>query len=439
MDVTQLAHWQGSMTGIPRVMHELAIRIRKTDKNARFVAWVQEKQALCEIDFDKTISSRGGEVVYLHDGEDISPTDSDESIDSPAAIEKPAGEISLKQTAKATVKKALVHTSRVSPRLAEKLKQSARRARMSNFKTPGFHKGDILFIPWGEWWDSNFTNCLVSYHENYGVRLVQIIHDAGPTVQPQFFEEVDVSPMDYNSKILPIADLVLANSKYTASEIGDWLKQEGLHVPALKSFRLGDDIHIAQPARPDDPIFERSGLKGNDYILFVGTIELKKNHMLLYYVYKLAKVRGIKLPKLVIAGRRGWLTEATFALMTKDPEVKDSFVFMIGKPDDELSWLYNHCLFTVQSSLYEGWGIPIVESVARGVPCLCGDFGSMAEAAAGYTEHFTPVSTDECLAGIVRWLDPATLKAAREHVKGYQRFTWDDSFKQVETYLKELR
>lgn len=439
MDVTQLAHWQGSMTGIPRVMNELAIRIRKTDADARFVVWVKERRALCEIDFDKTLANRVNGVVYLRVGEELSSVSDDQSVDPLAIIENDAGEISIKNVAIATAKKGLVQTSKLSPQLAERLKQRAQYARMRKYKLPDFHKGDILFIPWGEWWDANFTECLVDHHKDDGLRLVQVIHDAGPTVQPQFFEEVTVSPVVYNSKILPIADLVLANSKYTAIEIRDWLKQNSLNVPKIESFRLGDDIHISHPVKPEDPAFEQSGLKGSDYILFVGTFELKKNHMLLYYVYKLAKVRGIKLPKLVIAGRRGWLTEATYALMSKDPDVKDSFIFVWGPPDEELSWLYNHCLFTVQSSLYEGWGIPIVESVARGVPCLCGDFGSMAEAGAGYVEHFTPVSTDECLTGIVRWLDPATLKEARKHVQGYKRYSWDDSFKEVDAYLKELR
>lgn len=426
VDVTQLAHWHGNMTGIPRVMNEFAIRFRQTNPDARFVVWVKEIGALCEVDLDRTLATH--HVAYLHEGQEL-------SVQSGAITQTPQGK-NLKHLAVRAARKGL---RQVTPGLAAKIERRAARVYAANYKRPEFHEDDMLFIPWGEWWDANFTNCLIQHHKRDGVRLIQIIHDVGPTVQPQYFEQIDVNPADYNTAIVPIADLVLCVSENTKEELAGWLKRNKLHVPSVKVIRLGDDIQIAKPVRPEDPDFERSGLKGNDYILFVGTIELKKNHILLYYVYKLAKVRGIKLPKLVMAGRRGWLTDATFALMTKDPEVKDSFVFMIDKPDDELAWLYSHCLFTVQPSLYEGWGIPVAESLARGVPCACSNFGAMKEIGKEFVEQFSPVSTDECLAAVQRWLDPTALEKARKRILQYRRFSWDDSFQQLSTYLKEIK
>lgn len=435
VDVTQLAHWQGNMTGIPRVMNELAIRFRRTDSDARFVVWVKEIQSLCEIDLDKTLSRRGQGIAYLHVGEELSAA-APESTGHAASGRAPSG--GIKHVMVRAAKVGLSQTKRVSPRVARSVEWRAQQARMRNYKRAEFAKGDVLFIPWGEWWDSNFTDCLVRHHGQDGVRLVQIIHDIGPTAHPQFFEQVEISPEVYNAKIVPIADLVLANSKNTKLELEVWLKQQKLHIPKIVVFRLGDDIKISKPVKPNDELFKQSGLKGNDFLLMVGTIELKKNHLLLYYVYKLAEVRGIKLPKFVIAGRRGWMSDAAYALLTKDPEIKDSFIFQLDKTDEELSWLYSHCLFTVLPSLYEGWGIPIAESVARGVPCLASNFGSMNEVAEGYVARFCPVSTDECLTAIQKMLDPATLKKACEHVSKYKQFSWDDSFKQVETYLKEM-
>jgi hypothetical protein len=132
----------------------------------------------------------------------------------------------------------------------------------------------------------------------------------------------------------------------------------------------------------------------------VGTIEPRKNHTVLYYAYKLAKTRSIMLPRVVIVGRRGWGSDDIVRILTEDPDVKDDFVLLLNTSDDELSWLYGHCLFTIFPSFYEGWGIPIGESVARGVPCLCSDSSSMVEIAEGHVAHFAPTSTDECLAGL---------------------------------------
>ncbi len=434
-DVTQLVHLRGNMTGIPRVMHELAIRFRQNDKDIRFVAWVKELQAMCELDLDKTLAHRGEGIDYLHVGQEV---DKSRPAISRAAQKSTRKHGGFKQVAIKVAKRGIAQTARFDERIARKLGSRAQHIHMSGYKRAEFTNGDVLFIPWGEWWDENFTNYLSRSHEEKGVRLVQIIHDVGPTAYPQFFEQVAISPEVYNAKILPITDLVLANSKTTKLDLITWLQQKKLHSPKIEVFRLGDDITVKKPVKPDDEVFKQSGLRGNDFLLMVGTIELKKNHLLLYYVYKLAKVRGIKLPKFVIAGRRGWMSDAAYALITKDPEIKDSFVFQLDKTDEELSWLYGHCLFTVLPSLYEGWGIPIAESIARGVPCLASNFGSMNEVAEGYVTRFCPVSTDECLAAMQKMLNPATLKKAREHVSKYKQFSWDDSFKQVETYLKEM-
>src|SRR3954465_7280175 len=67
IDVTQLVHWQGMITGIPRVMQELSNRFAE-DGNAQFVSWVKERQELCFVDFEATFQNkklgRGG-VVYI--------------------------------------------------------------------------------------------------------------------------------------------------------------------------------------------------------------------------------------------------------------------------------------------------------------------------------------------------------------------------------------
>jgi len=137
-------------------------------------------------------------------------------------------------------------------------------------------------------------------------------------------------------------------------------------------------------------------------------------------------------------GRRGYQTESVINIMTNDPEVKDKFVFLFDASDEELSWLYDHCKFTILASFHEGWGIPIAESLARGVPSLCSNTSSMVEIAEGIVGHFSPASSDECLTGIQAWLKPNNLEAARKKTKTYKQFRWDQSFKQVDNYLASL-
>jgi glycosyltransferase involved in cell wall biosynthesis len=231
----------------------------------------------------------------------------------------------------------------------------------------------------------------------------------------------------------------MAVSENTKRELTEWLKRQKLHVPRIEVFRLGDSVAIKGPEKPIEDAFVKSGLKGNDFLLCVGTIEAKKNHYLFYYVYKLAKQRGIKLPKLVIIGRRGFHTDDMYDIMTRDPEVKDNFVFLHDATDENVTWAYDHCLFTVLASFHEGWGIPIAESVARGVPCLCSNTSSMVEIAEGKgVAHFAPTSSEQCLEGILQWLEPKKLEAARKQTKTYVVSTWDEAFQQVMTQMEKI-
>ena len=206
----------------------------------------------------------------------------------------------------------------------------------------------------------------------------------------------------------------------------------------MEVFRLGEDFEFAKSEMPTDEVFVKAGLKKKDYILTVGTIEARKNHALLYYVYKLAKSRGIDLPVSVIVGRRGWKTEQIYDFMTDDPEVKDKFVFLHDASDENLTWLYEHAKLSVQPSFCEGWGIPIAESVAHGTPCISSDKTSMIEVAEGYVRHFDPASSDECLALIQEMLTPESQKKWRAKCAEYKQTTWDESYAQVRTKMQEI-
>jgi glycosyltransferase involved in cell wall biosynthesis len=441
VDVTQLAHWSGKLTGIPRVMYELAVRFAREQDDAVFAVWVKDLQAMCEIDFARTMAQRGNGIVYLHIGQE---TPQAAAIPATASVSSPADSGGVPASAgrrKITLKRiaryGLRQTGRVSKPFAERVERRARRAQMRRYKVIDFTQGDTLFIPWGEWWDNNFIAKLQQW-QGQGARLAPIIHDIGPMVAPQFSGHSTESLGAYCRAIVPIADLTLAVSQNTKKDLTQWLKDQQLTPKRIEVFRLGEDFSFSKPRRPADPAFVQSGLKGDDYIMCVGTVELKKNHLLLYYAYKLAQQRGIELPKLLIVGRRGWKTETTLELIAEDPATANEIIGLHDISDEELTWLYDHCLFTVLPSFYEGWGIPIAESVAHGVPCACSNTSSMVEIAEDCVVHFSPYSTEECLAALQQLLDNKTRAALQKRAKAYKQTTWDDSYQQVTMYLEQL-
>lgn len=440
-DVTQLVHWDGRLTGIPRVMNEQAIRFRNRP-NTVFVSWVKELRQFCELDLNRTLAERGKGIFYLKVGQETQDTPSSEVADDPEAYTRSQTEV-MRQGAIRVAKAILRRSAKVAPGLSHRIEDRLKMKRLSQYKVAEFKEGDRLFIPWGEWWDDAFIGKLKEWQAKDSLRIIQIIHDMGPIMIPQFSGaggsggSTETFPK-YCRQILPICELVLCVSKNTKREASEWLASQKLSIPRMEVFRLGDDFKVAKAVKPTDDAFKQSGLQKDSYILIVGTIEARKNHALLYYVYKLASARGIELPKLAVVGRRGWGTDDIYTQMTNDPEVRDKIVFLHNMGDQELSWMYSNCLFTVLPSFYEGWGIPIAESVARGVPCLCSNTTSMVEIAEGFVEHFSPASTDECLAAIQHMLVPKHLEVARKRVKGYEQFSWDSSFKQISTHLEDL-
>jgi glycosyltransferase involved in cell wall biosynthesis len=148
------------------------------------------------------------------------------------------------------------------------------------------------------------------------------------------------------------------------------------------------------------------------YVLFVSTIEARKNHALMFQVWRrLAEsLPPDQLPTLVFAGRIGWLV-ADLMLQIANTNYCDGKLLVIEDPSDAvLMRLYQGCLFTVLPSLFEGWGLPVTESLAAGKPCVTSDNTALPEAGAGLTRMIDAYDVNAATCVISEILsDPAAL------------------------------
>ncbi len=416
IDITQLVHWPGRLTGIPRVMNELAARYAQTE-HVYFVTWDHSANSFYELDIEQSLSRRGEGIFYKTV---IEGRSDDRLIGAGIGLTKLA-------------KKAGRRIKQYRPSLHHKFASRFNRTVLSiQGRIMKIQPGDDLLILWGEWSDGLYRQAVVDVH-NLGASVSHIVYDMLPIAMPQYSGHSTDSMDRYYRDVLPLSRLVLSISESTKRDLIAWLKQEKLPIPPIETFRLGDDFSFVAPRKPQHAMFRNRGAR---FVLCVGTIEARKNHTLLYYVYKLAKERGITLPKIVVVGRRGWRADDIYNIISSDPDTKDLFVLMTDTSDEELSWLYNSCLFTIYPSFYEGWGLPVAESIVRGKVSLASGTSSMPEIAGKLIDYFNPYSADECLAMIQKLLVPKYLQQAEDRIKRYQKTSWDDTFRQVKSHME---
>jgi glycosyltransferase involved in cell wall biosynthesis len=133
-------------------------------------------------------------------------------------------------------------------------------------------------------------------------------------------------------------------------------------------------------------------LRPDGFWLSVGTIEPRKNHSRLLDAYRILKGKGAPLMPLVLVGGKGWLMEHFNELMTGLEPGRD--VILPGYvSDSELHWLFSNCFGFVYPSLFEGFGMPVLEALACGAPVLCSNSSSLPEAAGNSALLFDPLDT----------------------------------------------
>lgn len=163
---------------------------------------------------------------------------------------------------------------------------------------------------------------------------------------------------------------------------------------------------VPEPERAAN-VRRRYGLP-DSYILYVGTIQPRKNLNMLIEAYSLLRREGSTTHKLVIVGRKGWLYETLFARIS-ELGLGDDVIFSGFVPDEELPDLYDGACLFVYLSLFEGFGLPPLEAMARGVPVVTSNTTSLPEVVGEAGITVPPGSLDDVVAGMRRVLTDSIL------------------------------
>jgi glycosyltransferase involved in cell wall biosynthesis len=165
----------------------------------------------------------------------------------------------------------------------------------------------------------------------------------------------------------------------------------------------------------------------SDYIFSLGSIQPRKNLVRLIEAYKsLRRIRGqSKLPKLVIAGKRGWLDREIFRAAAESEFARD-ILFTGYVPDIDLPAFFSGATSFVYPSYFEGFGLPVLEAMQCGTPVIAGDRTSIPEIAGGAALMFDPFDTVALSQALARIVDDAELRASlrQRGLQRAQKFSW---------------
>lgn len=283
------------------------------------------------------------------------------------------------------------------------------------------HRPDVLFIP---------AHVVPLVHPRASVATV---HDLGHIYHPEAYPAPTLKYLTWSTRHnVRAAAHLLADSEATKADI---VRHFGVDAASITVVYPGVSAHFAPEWEAADLAAVKShyGIDG-PYVLYVGTLQPRKNVERLIEAFALAKRAAGFSERLVLTGRKGWLPGGILRALERAGET----VTMAGYvPDTDLAGLYAGATAFVLPSLFEGFGMPVVEAMASGTPVIASNAGSLPEVVGEAGLLFDPTDVEALAEALVRLCEDGDLRA-RLRERGLRRagqFTWETAARQTRAVL----
>lgn len=261
---------------------------------------------------------------------------------------------------------------------------------------------------------------IISQCREYGVRTAAIFYDLIPATNPAYASHRAA----YLSYLCEVgrSDLLLAISEYSADAFRSFWGERSRSAQECKI--------VAVPLAEESPhvrVVSPGSEADKSHIVLIGAVEPRKRQVEFLKAYSAGRQRSQALAALdvrIVGSLHPAVAREFDHLVRQTPGVR----YLRFVPDAEIENLLKHAAFCAFVSDDEGFGLPIVESLAAGVPCLCADFGAMAEVAAGggcfTVDVRDPVALED---GLCRLAEDLNLRARlRREISGRSVRTWNN-------------
>ena len=221
--------------------------------------------------------------------------------------------------------------------------------------------------------------------------IVVTIHDLSFFYYPSEFRKKDLFQLkNWTAQAIHKSKAIIAVSKTTKKDIVKWYQ-----IPDTKISVIYNGFEKKSEDKSDKDVLMQYNISEKKYILYVGTLQPRKNIVTLIHAFNdyYKTHEGLKL---VIVGKKGWLYDEIFAEV-KRLSLNDKVIFTDFIPDEDVIILYKNAWVFVMPSLYEGFGIPILEAMAYGCPVISSQNSSLPEIGGEACLYFDPEDPNDLI------------------------------------------
>lgn len=259
------------------------------------------------------------------------------------------------------------------------------------------------------------------------VRPVYFLHDLIPLTHPEYTRPGESGKHDRRlTTMLETGQALVLNSRQTYAELVQYAQMRSRELPPHVIAPLGvESLPAPGAVAPIDA----------PYFVMLGTVEPRKNHLLLLHVWRRLVERGdVVVPKLVLIGQRGWECEQVIDLLERCTALQGHVIERPGCDDRELATWLHHARALLFPSFVEGFGLPLVEALSLGTPVIASDLSVFRESAEAIPDYLDPLDGPAWERAIGQYLpqDSVRRQAQLRRLHGFRRWTWEDHFSRVE-------
>ena len=292
--------------------------------------------------------------------------------------------------------------------------------------------GDQLLLLDSSWHSDFFAH--VERIKRDGVGVIAVIYDLIPLTHPQFYENRLVGVFsEWFDWITRTADGYMAISATVRDQLREELKYrigaERTDKCWFDFFHLGSELDLHNTEGTVQPRLKQLFMTTDPVFLMVSTIEPRKNHAYLLDAFERAWAAG-STARLCIAGQVGWKCDALLARVSNHPQLNRRLFMFNDLSDTSLEHAYAHASALVFPSFVEGFGLPLVEAMQRGLPAMGSDIAVFREIAGDFMAYFD-LQDPQSLADLINGFQRSGKFPAARNIADWQWINWREASLQL--------